>query len=130
MNGAEAPIAFVANTSPTTNGTNTEPAASSNAEAKREAAPAGGLTPAEAAQFDVVRAAFKSPDPDKALKAIQDYLKFYPRGLFAGACEKMRIQTLAHAGRIAEARTALDAIRRRSPKSALLKELESTLPGP
>ena len=107
-NVAEAPIAFVANTSPTTNGTNTEPAASSNAEAKREAAPAGGLTPAEAAQFDVVRAAFKSPDPDKALKAIQDYLKVYPRGLFAGACEKMRIQTLAHAGRIAEARTALE----------------------
>jgi DNA-directed RNA polymerase specialized sigma24 family protein len=128
--GAEAPIAPVANVLPASTGAAAEAPASSTTDAKPETAPGGDVTKAEAALFDVVRAAFRNPDPDKTLKAIQDYFKSYPRGYFAGACEKMRIQTLIRAGRVAEARTALDGIRKRSPKSALVKELESSLPGP
>ena len=129
-NGAEAPVVSLANVSPIPTGAATEPPASSNADAKSETAPAGDVNTAEAVKFDTVRAAFKSPEPEDVLKAIQDYFKTYPRGHFTEACERMRIQTLIHAGRIAEARAALDSIRKCSPKSALLKELESTLPRP
>jgi hypothetical protein len=129
-NSARVPVVSVANVSPIATGAATEPPASSNAEAKPETAPADDVSTAEAVKFDTVRAAFKSPEPEDVFKAIQDYFKTYPRGHFTTACEKMRIQTLIRAGRIAEARTALDSIRKRSPKSALLKELESTLPRP
>jgi DNA-directed RNA polymerase specialized sigma24 family protein len=129
-NGAGVPVVSAANVSPIPTEPATEPPASSNAEAKPETAPAGDVSTAEAAHFDTVRAAFKSPEPDDVLNAIQDYFKTYPRGHFTTACERMRIQTLIRAGRIAEARAALDSIRKRSPKSALLKELESTLPRP
>jgi DNA-directed RNA polymerase specialized sigma24 family protein len=129
-NGAEVPVVSVVNVSPIATGAATEPPASSNAEAKPETAPAGDVSTAEAVKFDTVRAAFKSPEPEDVLKAIQDYFKSYPRGHFTTACEKMRIQTLIRAGRITEARTALDSIRKRSPKSSLLKELESSLPTP
>jgi predicted Zn-dependent protease len=95
-----------------------------------ELAPAGQLTPAEAAQFDIVRAAFASGDTENALSAIQAYLKAFPRGHFAADCEKMRIQTLIRGGRLQEARDSIARLRKRSPKSPLLKELESTLPGP
>ena len=77
-----------------------------------------------------MRAAFASADTENALKAIQDYVKAFPRGHFVGDCEKMRIQTLIHAGRLQEARDSIARLRKRSPKSPLLKELESTLPGP
>ena len=127
-NGAEPPIALVANVSRTSTGAATEPPASSSTDAKTETAQGGDVTPAEAALFDIVRAAFRNPSPDKALKAIQDYFKSYPRGHFTEACEKMRIQVLIRSGRVTEARTALDNIRKRSPKSALVKELEPTLP--
>jgi DNA-directed RNA polymerase specialized sigma24 family protein len=128
--GAVVPLVFVANVAPTSTGAATEPPTSSSTEPKPETAPAGDVTPAEAVQFDIVRVAFKSPKPEATLKAIQDYFKGYPRGHFTAACERMRIQTLIRAGRIAEARTAIDVIRKRSPKSPLVKELESSLPSP
>jgi DNA-directed RNA polymerase specialized sigma24 family protein len=106
------------------------PRASNSADTKRETGPAGQLTPAEAAQFDVVRATFANQDNDNVLKAIQGYLKTYPRGHFAADCEKMRIQTLIRAGRREEARQSIARLRQRSPKSPLLKELESTIPSP
>jgi DNA-directed RNA polymerase specialized sigma24 family protein len=105
-------------------------AAAPGAEGRGAAAPGGEITPAEIAAFDVARTAFKSGDTDGTIKAIADYLKDYPRGHFAGDCEKMQIQALIRAGRTAEARDAIDRIRRRSPKSPLLKELESDLPSP
>ncbi len=129
-NGAEVPVVSVANVSPIATGAATEPPASSNAETKPDTAPAVEVSTAEAVKFDTVRAAFKSPEPEDVLQAIQDYFKTYPRGHFTAACENMRIQTLIRAGRIAEARTALDGIRKRSPKNSLLKELESALPSP
>jgi DNA-directed RNA polymerase specialized sigma24 family protein len=129
-NGAEVPVVSVVNVSPIATGADTEPPASSNAEARPETAPAGDVSTAEAVKFDTVRAAFKSPEPEDVLKAIQDYFKSYPRGHFTTACERMRIQTLIRAGRFAEARMALDGLRKRSPQSALLKELESIFPGP
>lgn len=106
------------------------PRASDSADARAEPAPAGQLTPAEAAQFDIVRAAFASADTDDALKAIQSYVTAFPRGHFVGDCEKMRIQTLIRAGRLQEARDSIARLRKRSPKSPLLKEMESTLPSP
>lgn len=106
------------------------PRAPDSADARVELAPAGQLTPAEAAQFDIVRAAFASGDTENALSAIQAYLKAFPRGHFAADCEKMRIQTLIRGGRLQEARDSIARLRKRSPKSPLLKELESTLPGP
>jgi DNA-directed RNA polymerase specialized sigma24 family protein len=127
---AGVPLVFVANLAPTSTGAATEPPTSSTMEPKPETAPAGDVTPAEAVQFDIVRVAFKSPKPEATFKAIQDYFKSYPRGHFTAACERMRIQTLIRAGRIAEARTAIDDIRKRSPKSPLVKELESSLPSP
>jgi TolA-binding protein len=127
---AEAPIALVADVPKGSTEAATEAPAWSNTDAKPEPAQGGDVTKAEAALFDIVRAAFRNPSPDKALKAIQDYSKSYPRGYFTEACEKMRIQVLIRAGHIAEARTALDSIRKRSPKSALVKELEPTLPSP
>ncbi|MEP7122993.1 MAG: sigma-70 family RNA polymerase sigma factor [Byssovorax sp.] len=119
-------------TSPTTvsTGSALPVAASDSATPRAESGPAGPVTPAELGQYDVVRAAVRSPDTDSAFKAIQDYLKSYPRGHFVGDCEKMRIETLIRAGRVAEARAAIDLIRKRSPKNPILKELESSLPGP
>lgn len=105
-------------------------AGSASATPRAESGPAGPVTPAELGQYDIVRAAVRSPDSDSAFKAIQEYLKIYPRGHFVGACEKMRIETLIRIGRIAEARAAVDLIRKRSPKNPLLKELESSLPSP
>jgi DNA-directed RNA polymerase specialized sigma24 family protein len=105
-------------------------AADSSAAPRVDTGSPGQLTAAESAQFDVVRAAVKDPDSTVALNAIQGYLKVYPRGYFVGHCEKMRIGVLIRAGRLAEARAAVDRIRKRSPKSPLVKELESMLPGP
>jgi DNA-directed RNA polymerase specialized sigma24 family protein len=105
-------------------------ASDSSAVPRVDTGSAGQLTAAESAQFDVVRAAVKDPDSSVAINAIQDYLKVYPRGHFVGPCEKMRIGVLIRAGRVTEARAAIDRIRKRSPKSPLLKELESMLPGP
>jgi DNA-directed RNA polymerase specialized sigma24 family protein len=119
-------------TSPTTMSTGAALplAASESATPKAESGPAAPVTPAELGQYDVVRAAVRSPDADSAFKAIQDYLRSYPRGHFVGACEKMRIETLIRIGRVAEARAAVDLIRKRSPKNPVLKELESSLPSP
>lgn len=105
-------------------------AASDTATPKAESGPTGPVTPAELGQYDIVRAAVRSPDADSAIKAIQDYLKIYPRGHFVGDCEKMRIETLIRTGRVAEARAAIDLIRKRSPKNPILKGLESSLPSP
>lgn len=105
-------------------------AASDSATPKAESSPTAPITPAELGQYDIVRAAVRNPDPDSAINAIREYLKIYPHGHFVGECEKARIETLIRAGRVAEARTAIALIRKRSPKSPLLKGLESSLPSP
>lgn len=97
--GASATAAHVASTPPGRKGPVTAPRASASAKVKRAPVPAGQLTPAEAAQFDIVRAAFVTPETDNVLEAIDSYLKAYPRGHFVGDCEKMRRRTLIRAGR-------------------------------
>jgi len=97
--GARAPVADVASAFLGSEGPVAAPRASASANARRALVPAGQLTPAEAAQFDIVRAAFATPETDNVLEAIDGYLKAYPRGHFVGDCEKMRRQTLIRAGR-------------------------------
>jgi DNA-directed RNA polymerase specialized sigma24 family protein len=105
-------------------------APSDSAAPKAESGPGGPFTAAELRQYDMVRAAVRSPDASAVITAIQEYLKSYPGGHFVADCEKMRIEALIRAHRIAEAQTAIDRIRKRSLKNPSLNELESGLPSP
>jgi DNA-directed RNA polymerase specialized sigma24 family protein len=97
--GAGAPVASVASVPADRERLVTTPRASASAHARRAPVQAGQLTPAEAARFDIVRAAFATPETDRVLEAIDDYLNAYPRGHFVNDCEKMRSQTLSRAAR-------------------------------
>ena len=62
--------------------------------------------------------------PADALRVLEEHMRLYPHGILAPEREVLAIEILRAESRGSEARTRLDAFRRRYPNSVYLERLE------
>ena len=81
----------------------------------------------EQALFDRGSTAFQTGSYEDAIRVLREHAIKYPQGPYSAAREKLFTLALIHAGRKPEARQRIERLRRASPESALLAELDAAM---
>jgi TolA-binding protein len=81
----------------------------------------------EQSLFDRGSAAFQSGYYENAIKVLREHASKYPHGPYSAARERLVTLSLVRAGRKAEARQRIERLRRASPGSALVAELDAAV---
>jgi len=82
---------------------------------------------AERILLDSARSAFASGDADRALVAIEEHMRAFPRGVLTEEREALAVKALVMAGKYDEARARGELFRHRFPTSVSLRSVESSL---
>lgn len=82
----------------------------------------------DAIDFDDANTAYQSGAYEKAIKALRDHARKYPRSLHADTRDRLLTLALIRAGHKVEARQRIEALRKASPTSPLLNEFDTALP--
>jgi hypothetical protein len=85
----------------------------------RASAPANSALRAELAALDAVRSTLANDDPAGALSFLGAYFRTFPRGRLHLEAEVLRIDALAKAGRLEDAKRHAQAFLKRHPNSVL-----------
>lgn len=81
----------------------------------------------EQALFDFGTTAYQSGNYEEAIKALREHASTYPRGHFSASRERLLALALIRAGQKPEARQRIERLRRASPGSPLLVELDAAM---
>lgn len=85
-----------------------------------------GIT-GEQVLFNRGSVAYQGGDDDAAITAFREHSTKYPRSKYSASRERLFTLALLHTGRKAEARQRIELLRRTSPGSALIAELDAAL---
>jgi hypothetical protein len=91
-------------------------------------APQGSRLAAQIAAIDDAKRTLAAGDADGALRRVDAYDRAFPQGTLAAEASALRVEALARAGRLGEAREALARFRASYPGSPLLERLASVVP--
>ena len=86
-------------------------------------APQGSRLAAEIAAIDDAKRTLAAADPDGVLRKLEAYDRAFPQGMLAAEASALRVEALARAGRIGEARAELGRLRANYPGSPSLEVL-------